>query len=360
MTLLPAMPNAVPAWTLMRSREEFGRPDLPLLTVVSAKGVAVRDLAEGRAPSEDLSNYRVVAPGDLVVNKLWARFGAYGVSPCAGIISPAYWVLDVDRNRVCPPYLHHLLRSPAYLAEIGRISRNLPPNGYDLSWEQFRSMPVCLPSPEEQRRIADFLDDQVAVLDRAAALRRRQTALLETAEAGLLHTTLEENEGWPQVPIKHLVSLLTSGPRGWGDYVTDGGTPFIRIANVPARGVGLRLDNLYRVTAPPGPERERSRTRKGDVLVTITAELGAVAVVPEAAADGNVSQHVALLRPRSGLIDSDYLAWAIKAPKAHTSLTSSGYGGTKVGLGLADVGNLRVALPPLAEQLQAVASSGVA
>lgn len=280
MTLLPAMPYAVPAWTLMRSRDEFGRPDLPLLTVVSALGVAVRDLSEGRAPSEDLSAYRVVAPGDLVVNKLWARFGAYGVSPCAGIISPAYWVLDVDQSRVYPPYLHHLLRSAPYLAEIGRISRNLPPNSYDLSWEQFRAVPVALPDLQEQRRIADFLNDQVALLDRALGLRHQQLTLSAERDVAVMADALSGGRqavvstgtawlpmiprSWTLAPVRALYEVLLgkmlNPERAGGSHPK----PYLRNANV--HWFDVSHEDLAVMSFEPG-EQARFRVHPGDLLV---------------------------------------------------------------------------------------------
>ncbi len=152
----------------------------------------MRDLSGGRAPSEDLSGYRVVHPGDLVVNKLWARFGAYGVSRFQGIISPAYWVLRLDRKRVHPAFLHHLLRSSLYLSEIGRLSRNQPPNGFDLSWEQFRLMRLPLPPIDRQREVADVLDAQMARLDGLIAAAERQKGLYsELIDVTMDHLALE-------------------------------------------------------------------------------------------------------------------------------------------------------------------------
>jgi len=141
-------------------------------------GLRVRDLTGGRAPSEDLSGYRVAEAGDLVVNKLSARDGALGVARQVGIVSPAYWVLVPDLTRVEPTYLHYMLRSKRYLGEIGRRSKYMPPAQFDLPWEQFRTLPLELPSLEEQRRVADFLDDQVALLDRAIHLRQQQLGLV--------------------------------------------------------------------------------------------------------------------------------------------------------------------------------------
>ena len=185
----------VPLWTLVRNRDEFGDDSLPILTVVSNSGVHVREMdGAGRAVSEDLSGYRVVRPGDLVVNKMWARFGAYGVAGDSGLVSPAYWVLRVDDGNVESRYLHYLLRSDPWRAEIWRRSKDLPPNGFDISWDQFRSLSIPLPPVEEQRRIADFLDDQVARINEAISLTAKSVELLHERYLNLRKVLLADAE----------------------------------------------------------------------------------------------------------------------------------------------------------------------
>jgi type I restriction enzyme S subunit len=181
----------VPAGYLLRERGEFGGSDLPILTVESEYGVRVRDLeAGGRAVSEDLNGYRRVRPGDLVVNRLWARFGAYGVSEFDGLISPAYWVLKLNPDLVDGRFLHSLLRSSPYLAEIRRLSKDMPPNGYDLPWDLFKRMPITLPALPVQRAIADYLDRETALITKTERmielLRERRQALTTVAVTGEL------------------------------------------------------------------------------------------------------------------------------------------------------------------------------
>lgn len=175
------MTRELPIWALAQSREEFaGNRKLPVLTVKSDSGVSVRDFSEGgRAVSEDLSGYRVVRFGDLVVNKMWARFGAYGVAEHEGLISPAYWVLKLDAKVAVPRFLHHLVRSGPYLSEVRRLSKDLPPNGYDLPWQNFRSMRVRLPDLAEQREVANYLDAEAARIDILIAKKQRLVRLLE-------------------------------------------------------------------------------------------------------------------------------------------------------------------------------------
>jgi len=174
--------TTLPLWRILRSREEFGQSELPLLTVKSADGVGVRNLADGRAPSEDLDGYRVVRAGDLVVNKMWARFGAYGVSSQDGVISPAYWVLRVVEDLIVPRFLHSLLRSPPFRAEVWRRSKDLPPNGFDLPWAQFRLIQIPRLPLAGQHMIADFLDRECERIAEATKAAARTVAVLAQQE----------------------------------------------------------------------------------------------------------------------------------------------------------------------------------
>lgn len=137
-----------------------GRPDLPLLTVSASEGISPRGASANdglRAAAEDLSSYLVVRPNDIVVNPLVARDGALGRSEYEGIVSPAYFVLRA-RESVEARFLDYALHAAPYLAEIGRRSKWMPPNQFDISWDLFRSVWIHIPDFARQVQIADFLD----------------------------------------------------------------------------------------------------------------------------------------------------------------------------------------------------------
>lgn len=94
-----------------------GRPELPLLSVVREKGVIPRstmsDDENHNFVPDDLSNYKVVCSGNLVINKMKAWQGSLGIAPIDGIVSPAYFVFEfrmADRR-----YGQALLRSKTYV-----------------------------------------------------------------------------------------------------------------------------------------------------------------------------------------------------------------------------------------------------
>ena len=93
-----------------------------------------------------------------------------------------------------------------------------------------------------------------------------------------------------------------------------------------------------------------------DLLVCITGALtGNVATVPDDwREEAYVNQHIALVRPRVGVIDAVFLGHAMKSVPSQIQFRGSEYGGTKQGLGLDEVKNLEVLLPLLVDQQRIV------
>ena len=85
-------------------------------------------------------------------------------------------------------------------------------------------------------------------------------------------------------------------------------------------------------------------------MVSITADIGSVAVARGTQVGAHVSQHIALLTPQD--CRPDWLAYAIKSPRCRASLDAGQYGGTKSQLALGDIASLRVPRPPLDAQDQ--------
>lgn len=151
-----------------------------------------------------------------------------------------------------------------------------------------------------------------------------------------------------------LFGTITSGSRGWAEYYAPVGARFIRVQNVQRGHIHLDLSDVQHVRPPAGAEGQRTRLRPGDVVITITADLGRVGLVPDDIGEAYVNQHVALARPRDGAM-SRYLAWFLASADAQEQLGLLDRGATRAGLGLKDLAGLRIPVPPLAEQHRIVA-----
>ena len=225
--------------------------------------------------------------------------------------------------------------------------------------DRLRAFPVALPATGEQRAIVAFLDRETAKLDALIAKKERLIALererQQAAAAEIVARTSVDASEWR---LSHVCEVVTSGSRGWAEYYADEGSVFLRIGNLSQNSLALRLDesDIQFVQPPSNAEGERTRVRPNDVLISITALIGAVGVVPaDWAADAFVNQHLALVRPRRGIIDSRWLGYALLSPIGRVQFDTLLYGGTKQGLGLDDVRSLRIPVPPMQSQHAAVA-----
>jgi type I restriction enzyme S subunit len=226
---------------------------------------------------------------------------------------------------------------------------------WHLSSERLRGLPFPQVSFEDQLRIASFLDEQVDLLDRAISLRRQATSLMEKRFESLLEWTLwASSASRATMRLGLAVERVTSGPRGWGDFVGPEGRPFFRSANLRRESLEPRLDNLVRVAPPKAAQSEadRAAVRPGDVLVGITgANAGWVTVIQDAALAGAVvSQHVALIRPATAQLHPGWLAHLLRSQGCAGQLSAMQYGGTKTQLSLPNLRDLRIPSKPLTQQ----------
>ena len=134
-------------------------PKLPLLSVLREKGVIVRDVKDKESNHnfipDDLSGYKVVQAGQFVMNKMKAWQGSYGISPYTGIVSPAYFVFDVNvKNK---DYFHYSIRSKVYVNFFAQASNGIRVGQWDLNISKMKDIPFIVPSEEEQTLIIDYI-----------------------------------------------------------------------------------------------------------------------------------------------------------------------------------------------------------
>jgi type I restriction enzyme S subunit len=199
---------------LLQEVDDRRHADLEVLSVYRDLGVvpkASRDDNFNKTP-EDLTTYKRVRTGDLVVNKMKAWSGSLAISGYDGIVSGDYMVCAVT-GPVDRRFLHHLLRSPSVFGLIAARSTGIRPSQWRLYWDDLRDIRVDIPEPEAQRAIADYLDAETARIDAVVDRKRRLAEELSArrravaAEAVLPPNLPNE---WMLGRLKH-IAVLKSG-----------------------------------------------------------------------------------------------------------------------------------------------------
>ncbi len=156
------------------------------------------------------------------------------------------------------------------------------------------------------------------------------------------------SEAWRGADLGSLSSLITSGSRGWAEFYAETGPAFLRITNLTRSAIWPDLSDLKRVQLPNNQaEGSRTRVRTGDVLISITADLGIIGVAPDLG-EAYVNQHIALVRPTAEMVP-EFVGYYLAGPGQAQFLRLND-GGAKAGLNLASIRRLRMLVPPRSEQ----------
>jgi len=167
---------------------EKNHPELPLLSVVREQGVIVRDVEDKESNHnfipDDLSGYKMVKKGQLAMNKMKAWQGSYGISDYTGILSPAYFIFDVDFENL--EYFHYAIRSKVYVNFFAQASDGIRVGQWDLSIPKMKEIPFIVPPEDEQKAIVEYIPKACAKYDAAISRLTQEVLLLEEFKTRLI------------------------------------------------------------------------------------------------------------------------------------------------------------------------------
>jgi type I restriction enzyme S subunit len=203
--------------TILNPNTKRKRPDLPLLSVVREKGVIKRNIKDKEENHntipEDLSNYKVVRSGQFAMNKMKAWQGSYGVSAFDGIVSPAYFIFDI--NRVGGEFFHLAMRSKSYVPFFTRASDGVRIGQWDLNQTRMKEIPFFVPPPDEQQQISRYLDWQTSKINKFIKAKKKLIALLKEQKQNIINEAVTKGIN-PDVEMKDSgVEWLGEIPAHW-------------------------------------------------------------------------------------------------------------------------------------------------
>jgi type I restriction enzyme S subunit len=342
----------------------------PMLSVSGYRGIEIKqyDDENRRRLNDELIGYRIVRPGQLVVNTMWLNYAGLGVSEHEGHVSPAYrsyWI-EADVNR---RFVHHLLRSSIYVQGYTRMLTGVRPNSLQMSRDDMMDFPVLLPPRPDQDAIAAFLDYETANIDALVEKHEQLIALLkEKRQAIISHAVTkglnpdapmkdsgaqwlgEVPEHWTVSRLKHLSSHVVDCLHTTPTYEGDLQFPAIRTADVE-RG-RLLLDQARLVSREVYEERiQRLAPAPDDILYSREGErFGMAALVPPGV-DLCLGQRMMMFRIKPTDAPG-YFMWVLNSEAVFQQVLSGLTGATSPHVNISDVINFDVPRPPLSEQIE--------
>jgi type I restriction enzyme S subunit len=315
-----------------------------------------------------LRRVQEVLSGEFLINPLNLNYDLLSLRTALSeinvVVSTGYIVL-LSNGRLIEKYTRWLLQQfdVAHMKTLGSGVRQT------INYSDIGNSFFFEPSQDEQTKIANFLDHETAKIDILIDKQQQLIKLLkEKRQAVISHAVTkglnpaapmkdsgvewlgEVPEHWVTLRIKQIASFITSGPRGWSDFISEESEDIFLQSGDLNNELEILPHKAKKVIAPKGAEGVRTKLIEGDVVVCITgANTGRVAVVQNLTATTYINQHLSLIRPIEDKVDATFIGYALSSQGGRAYFDVTQYG-LKEGLSLSNVAEAPLPLPPLNEQ----------
>lgn len=276
------------------------------------------------------SNAKMIPVGTLLV-AMYGSIGKLGITgiECCTNQAIAY---AKELKGVSTKYMYYYMA----MMKSELISQGKGGTQKNISQTVLNSLEVLVPPEKEQERIVNKIEELFSELDSAVETLKKTKEQLAVYRQSVLKDAFAQFSH--KEKIKDLSEFVTSGSRGWAQYYSDDGARFIRITDLTRDRIVLKNDDIQYVALPDNVEGKRSRLEPNDILVSITADLGSIALIPKDIQEAYINQHIALVRLSNPEI-AKFTALYLKSDWGQKDLLKNKRGGGKMGLGLDDIRN---------------------
>lgn len=221
--------------------------------------------------------------------------------------------------------------------------------------KEIEAIQLSVPPLPEQQRIVTKLDAAFAALAEAQAHVERNRANARELFESYLNGVFEGKEGWVEVRLGDLVDIQNGYAFKSISY-TNSGHFLIRISNVQDGRV--TLDNPKYV-AIDEPRKERFILDEGDILVSLTGNIGRVGLVKAEHLPAALNQRVARVTIRERKrIQQSFLFFFLRSTFFREHLQNAGHGAAQQNVSTSEIAEVRFNMPPFDEQQQVMEALG--
>lgn len=280
-----------------------------------------------------------------------------------------FWTIDTayylsDFQDALPRWLFYFLETQD-LRQLNEAT-GVP----SLSRDVLYRISIPTPPPIEQSKIAEVLSTVDRAIEQTEALIAKQQRIKTGLMQDLLTRGIDEHGNlrseqthqfkdsplgripveWDVKQLGAVSDFVTSGARGWAKYYRQDGAIFLRIGNLTRQHINLRFNDIVYVQPPKSAEGQRTKVMPGDILISVTADLGIIGVIPEGFEKAFVNQHIALVRPDQETVDSRFVGWFFGSRMGQVQFEQQNESGAKAGLNLPTIRGLMFPSPCVEEQ----------
>lgn len=257
--------------------------------------------------------------------------------------------LRLKSNKVSKSYLFHILNSNFFERQCITAAKGVAQKNMSTEWLKDYEIPLY--EPDQQGKIAKSLNNVQSIISSRRHELQKLDELVKARFVEMFGDPEINPSNYPVCQLSDFIVFLTSGSRGWAQYCADDGTEwFITIKNV--KDCHIETDNIQPINAPDNAEAKRTRVQEGDLLISITADLGRTGVVTKEIAEHGayINQHLTCIRLKQDVLNPLYVAYFMESPAGKEQFKSKNQSAVKAGLNFNSINSLRLMVPPLDDQ----------
>ncbi len=246
-------------------------------------------------------------------------------------------------------FFMYYLKSNSFKEQLARHITGSAQLNYGPSHLNKMIMPLV--TLEKQKEIIKKLDKIQTIIEIRQQQLQKLDELVKSRFIEMFGDPKINPNNYPVCQLSDFIVFLTSGSRGWAQYCADDGTEwFITIKNV--KDCHIKTDNMQPINAPDNAEAKRTRAQEGDLLISITADLGRTGVVTKEIAEHGayINQHLTCIRLKQDVLNPLYVAYFMESTAGKEQFESKNQSAVKAGLNFNSINSLRLMIPPLDDQ----------
>ena len=333
--------------TPSKSHPEYYGGDIPWVKTGDLKSEYLYKV-EDFITEEGLKNSsaKLYEPDTVLIAMYGATIGATSILKMDACTNQACAAFKKN-DKVIPEYLYYFLKSQKVKFVKDGVGGAQP----NISAGYLKKVEMELPSLDEQRAIVEVLDKTTNIM----VMRNQEIAsldnLIKARFVEMFGDPIKNPKEYPVHQLSEFITSLTSGSRGWAQYCVDDGSEwFITIKNV--KDCHIITDNMQPVNAPDNAEAKRTKVQEGDLLISITADLGRTGVVTKEIAEHGayINQHLSCIRINKEVLNPLFVAHYMESPAGKEQFAAKNQSAVKAGLNFNSINSLRLIVPPMREQ----------
>ena len=199
-----------------------------LLSVTMYQGVIPVSEKQGNGgnkPKENLENYKISYPNDIVLNSMNVIVGSVGLNKYTGLISPAYYALYNRNKNNNIKFFSYIFHNPFFQKGLFGLGNGIMYKESEdgklntirlkIPMEKLNQVVLPCPSISEQNQIVAFLNTETTRIDNLITKQEKLIELLEEQRKSIISHAVTKGLN-PDAPMKDSgVEWLGKVPNDW-------------------------------------------------------------------------------------------------------------------------------------------------